>query len=117
MGGFHGFRWLKSKSWNQVQAEITLVTKDHNYQYEYSCKKEEKAGKGAVFQPKVFWYFPYGGDLQEKDKLAVAYNPDDPKEHIVLIKEESEVITWGILCIICFFLYCHLDLKMKRKNF
>ncbi|MDE6730615.1 MAG: hypothetical protein K2J71_07560 [Oscillospiraceae bacterium] len=116
LAGSYAFQWGRGQLlWHKTDAVITLVTTGQNYQYAYSCEKEETEYKNSTTRPKLFWYLPYGEDLQESDTLPMAYNTENPRQHVIFPKLESRMITWGSVFLFCFIMYFWLESVYKKK--
>ena len=116
LAGSYSFQWIRGQlAWHKTDAVITLVTTGQNYQYTYLCEKEEKEYKNSTTRPKLFWYLPYQEDLQEQETLPMAYNAENPRQHVIFAKLESRMITWGIIFEFCFVMYFWLESVLKRK--
>lgn len=110
------FQWVRGQlAWHKTEAVITLVTSETGYQYQYICQKDETVYKNSTTRPKIFWYFSYKQDLQKDEILNIAYNTENPKQHVIFQKLESRMITWGSIFVFCFIMYFWLESVLKRK--
>lgn len=123
LAGSYAFQWGRGQLlWHKSDAVITLVTTGQNYQYCYTCdsrdgqdKDRDSEYKNSTTRPKLFWYLPYGEDLHESDTLPMAYNTENPRQHVIFPKLESRMITWASLFVLCFVLYFWLESVYKKK--
>ena len=100
--------------WSDTEAEIMVVSEDEISYFRYFNKKENTYHTGSLFRQKVLWCIPFGTAPYASESIKVAYNPSNPSEYLIYPKIYCGLLTWGIIEVVCFFLYFELEAKMKE---
>lgn len=113
--GMYGVSWIRGKwVWHKEEAVVSLVTEEGSVSYNYS--KKDVPYSGSYTQPKLLFYFAYGGTPEVGDTVEIAYDNDEPTKNIVFAKQESNIITWAIIFVVCCVLYFSIDTHLKKTS-
>lgn len=113
--GMYAINWLRGQwVWYKTDAIVTMVPSEESVHYSYT--KDDVPYSGTFVRPKLLFFLSYGDEIHVDDELSIAYKIDDPKQHVVFLRQECNILTWLIIFVVSAFLYFIIDSVMKKAS-
>ena len=110
------FNWVRGQlAWHKTDAEVIMVNEDGGGFYRYVNDRTGESFSGTYYRMRVLMHYQIGKPMELHETIRMAYDPKDPKTHVLFPKLEQEMLIIAIVFVFCFVVYFWLEWVLKKR--